>query len=284
VLRIEGGGIFENNTVVAVGELRVKHTDPGTNVYPKLVLNGGQLDNGDNGTLVILGEINVVSNSAIYVDSAAGLDRSYQIDAWLTGSGDLTWSQWGASLGGPDLNITGTSNTFSGRWNVLQGTLLGSGANSLGHNDITVSATGALETLYDINNPSGNLTLNGQMFLHQNDTFKTVTVAGTPLSAGTYTFAQLNAAYPANFPINWGQQAGSGFNTGSGSITALTGAAQVTLGFQLNGSSLTLTWSQGLLLEADDVTGPWTTNLTATPPSFIVTPTGPRKFYRIQVQ
>jgi hypothetical protein len=284
LLKIDGNGIFENNTVVGVGELRLKHPDPGTNVYRKLVLNGGQLDTGDNGTIVLQGEINVAANSAIYVDSAAGLDRSYQIDAWLTGSGDLIWSQWGASLGGPDLNITGTSNTFSGKWNVLQGTLLGSGANSLGHNDITVSATGALETLYDINNPGGNLTLNGQMFLHQNDTFNTVTVAGAQLSAGTYTFAQLNATYPLNFPLNWGQQAGSGFNTGSGSITVLTGPTQVALGFQFNGSSLTLSWSQGLLLEADDVTGPWTTNLTAAPPSFIVTPTAPRKFYRIQVQ
>src|SRR5262249_42746123 len=142
-----------------------------------------------------------------------------QIDAWLTGSGGLIWSQWGASLGGSDLNITGTSNTFSGRWNGLPGTPLGSGTNSLGHNDIAVSAPGALETLYDLNNPAGSLTLNGQMFLHQNDTFKTVTVAGTQLSAGTYTFAQLNATYPANFPVNWIQQAGSGSNAGSGNIT-----------------------------------------------------------------
>jgi len=161
---------------------------------------------------------------------------------------------------------------------------LGSGTNSLGPNDITVGATGALETLYDVNNPNGSLTLDGQMFLHQNDTFKSVIVAGTPLAAGTYTWAQLNSTYPANFPATWTLQAGSANNTGSGSITVLTSGSQVTLGFQFNGSSLTLTWSQGILLEADDVTGPWTTNLTAAPPSFVVTPTGPRKFYRIQVQ
>jgi hypothetical protein len=286
LLTVEGSGIFENGTVGGVGELRFKHPDPGTNVYRRLVLNGGQLDNGDDGTIVLQGEIDVGTNSAIYVDTAATVDRAIQIDAWLTGSGDLVWSQRAASFSGPDLNITGTSNTFSGRWNVLQGTLLGSGANSLGHNDITVSTTGALETLYDINNSNGNLMLNGngQMFLHQNDTFKTVTVAGTQLSAGTYTFAQLNATYPTNFPPNWVQQAGSAFNSGSGSITVLTGPTLVTLGFQFNGSSLTLTWSQGILLEANDVTGPWTTNLSATPPSFNVTPTAPRKFYRIQVQ
>jgi hypothetical protein len=284
VLKVEGSGVFENGTVTAVGEFRFKHPDPGTNVFPKLVLNGGQLDNGDNGNIVVLGEIDVISNSVIYVDTAAGVDRGVQINAWLTGSGDLTWSQWGIALGGPDLNITGTSNTFSGRWNVAQGTLLGSGTNSLGPNDITVAATGALETLYDINNSNGSLILDGQMFLHQNDTFKSVTVAGTPLAAGTYSWAQLNSTYSANFPATWTLQAGSTTNAGSGSITVLTGGSQVTLGFQFNGSSLTLTWSQGILLEADDVTGPWTTNLTASPPSFIVTPTAPRKFYRIQVQ
>ncbi len=283
VLTVEGSGILENGTVLAVGEFRFKHPDPGTNVFPRLVLNGGQLDNGDNGTIVLAGEIDVVSNSIIYVDSAAGVDRTTQINSWLTGSGDLTWSQWGTGLGGPDLNITGTSNTFSGRWNVLQGTLLGSGAKSLGTNDITVATVGALETSYDINNPSGSLTLDGQMFLHQNDTFKNVTVAGTPLSPGTYTFAQLNSTYPANFPATWTLQAGSTNNTGSGSITVGT-PVSVTLGFNFNGSSLTLSWSQGILLEANDVTGPWTTNLSASPPSFTVTPTAPRKFYRIQVQ
>jgi len=283
VLKIEGSGVFENGTLTAVGEFRFKHPDPGTNVFPKLVLNGGQIDNGDNGNIVVLGEVDVISNSVVYVDTAAGLDRGIQISAWLTGSADLTWSQWGSGLGGPDLNITGTSNTFSGRWNVAQGTLLGSGAKSLGTNDITVAATGALETLYDLNNPNASLTLDGQMFLHQNDTFKNVTVAGTPLSPGVYSFSQLNSTYPLNFPATWTLQAGSTNNTGSGSITVGT-PVSVTMGFSFNGSSLTLTWSQGLLLEANDVTGPWTTNLTASPPSFTVTPTAPRKFYRIQVQ
>jgi len=281
LLKVEGSGVLENSTLNAVGEFRFKHPDPGTNVFPKLVLSGGQLDNGDNGLIVVLGEIDVISNSVIYVDSAAGVDRPIQIAGWLTGSADLTWSQWSSGLGGAALNITGTSNTFSGRWNVLQGALLGSGPNSLGTNDITVSTSGALETLYDLNS-SGTLTLDGQMFLHQNDTFKNLIVAGTPLTPGVYTFAQLNSTYPANFPATWTLQNGSTNNAGSGSIT-VSGAA-VTLGFSFSGSSLTLNWSQGILLEADDVTGPWTTNLTATPPSFIVTPTAPRKFYRIQVQ
>ena len=45
---------------------------------------------------------------------------------------------------------------------------------------------------------------------------------------------------------------------------------------------MVLTWPLGLLLEAANATGPWTTNLTATAPSYPVSPTSPRKFYRIQ--
>jgi hypothetical protein len=283
VLTVEGGGIYEDNTLAGVGEFRFKHSDPGTNYFPKLVLNGGQLDNGDNGLVVIQGQIDVATNSTIYVDVAAGVDRSYQIDAALTGSGELLWHQWGTGLGGPCLNIASAGNTFSGRWIVDQGTLLGSGLNSLGTNDIAVAATGALETLYDVNNASGSLSVDGQMFLHQNDTFNQVTIAGVPLAAGTYTFTNLNAAYPANFPATWTQQLGSTVSTGSGSITVVAGGVippPPTLGIGFSGGNLTITWSHGLLLEANDVTGPWTTNTTATSP-FTIVPSGPRQFYRV---
>jgi len=283
LLKLDGSGVLENSTLNAVGEFRFKHPDPGTNYFKKLVLNGGQLDNGDNGTIVVQGELDVVADTPMYVDTAAGVDRTTQIDAWLTGSANIFWSQWGAGLGGPDLNITGTSNTFSGKWNVLQGTLLGSGTNSLGTNDLIVSATGALETLYDINDQAGSLVLDGQMFLHQNDTFKNVTVAGTPLASGTYTFAQLNSTYLANFPATWAVQNGSTVNAGSGSITVIGNAPPpVTIGFSASRGNMTLTWSQGTLLEATNVYGPWVTNGAASP--YTVVPTGPQKFFRVQTQ
>jgi hypothetical protein len=46
---------------------------------------------------------------------------------------------------------------------------------------------------------------------------------------------------------------------------------------------MTMTWSQGWLLEASLITGPWTTNSTATSP-FTIQPTEPQKYYRIQVR
>jgi hypothetical protein len=227
--------------------------------------------------------MDIMANTPIYADSAAGQDRPWQIDAWLTGTGSIEYQAFNAGFTG-NLNITGTSNTFSGVWNIVQGCLLGSGLNSLGTNTIMIGTNGALETLYNINNPQGTLVLDGQMFLHQNDAFRAVTVAGIPLTPGTYSFAQLNTTYPTNFPATWLMQMGSGVSTGSGSITVLGDAAPpVTIQFSLSAGNLTLTWSQGVLLEAGQITGPWQTNLTATSP-FVIQPTEPQKYYRVQVR
>jgi Concanavalin A-like lectin/glucanases superfamily len=49
-----------------------------------------------------------------------------------------------------------------------------------------------------------------------------------------------------------------------------------------NGSTLTLSWPAGsILLQAPDVTGPWTTNNSPSP--LIVIPTQPKQFYRLQL-
>jgi hypothetical protein len=56
----------------------------------------------------------------------------------------------------------------------------------------------------------------------------------------------------------------------------------VTLTIQWVGSNLQLTWSQGTLLQAPSVTGPWTTNNASSP--YTVTPSGAGMFYRVQVR
>lgn len=281
VLTVAGDGVFAENGA-NIGEIRFKHTSPGVVYFKRLVMNGGQLDSGNNDVCVIQGRMDVLANTPIYADSGAGQDRGWRIEAWLTGNGSIEFRNATANFTA-NLDIAGTSNTFSGTWNVVRGVLLGSAPGSLGTNHINVGATGALETLYDINNPHASLTLDGQLFLHQNHTFKAVTVAGTPLAPGTYSFAQLNSAYPANFPASWPMQVGSAFSTGSGSVTVLGEAPpQVPLGFSFAGGNLTLTWSQGTLLEATNVTGPWVTNNAPSP--FTVTPTELRKFYRVQVR
>ena len=229
VLTNDGTGVFTNNPAAGApnAEIRLKQTNPGaiTNpavvVFPHLVMNGGQVDLGSDGLAVIQGEIDIITNAIFYVDSGGGANRWYQIDALLTGSASIEYHAFDTSFTG-DLNITCPTNTYSGTWNVVQGALLGTGANSLGTNTITVGTNAALETTYDIYNPKGSLLLNGKMFLHQNDTFGAVAINGNPLSPGVYPFATLTATYSNNFPVTWKPQVGAAnFSTGSGSLTVL---------------------------------------------------------------
>jgi len=74
---------------------------------------------------------------------------------------------------------------------------------------------------------------------------------------------------------------------GDGNVTlyaaslALAGAPPVTL--QLDPATLKLTWSQGTLLQATNLLGPWTTN--SSPSPFTITPSsGPQMFYKVLVQ
>ncbi|HVM48353.1 MAG TPA: LamG-like jellyroll fold domain-containing protein [Candidatus Acidoferrum sp.] len=54
------------------------------------------------------------------------------------------------------------------------------------------------------------------------------------------------------------------------------------LAISLSGGQATLTWPLGLLLEATNITGPWTTNMSAAAPSYLTPASSPRKFYRVQ--
>jgi hypothetical protein len=72
--------------------------------------------------------------------------------------------------------------------------------------------------------------------------------------------------------------------SGNVAISAATLARPVpiNLTYSRSGSSMQLTWLYGTLLQATNVTGPWTVNGNASP--YTVTPTGPQMFYRVQVQ
>jgi len=69
----------------------------------------------------------------------------------------------------------------------------------------------------------------------------------------------------------------------SAAVTAQSPVAPLAIQIQKSGANLQLTWSQGVLLEATNVVGPWSTNSSAVSP-YIVTPTGPQMFYRLQSQ
>ncbi len=292
-IEFQGNGTF-TTTIAGSGSsaLIMKTSNGGIVNFPKLIMNGGQIFNfvDSGGNTVLGGEIEIRANTPVYAadDTSA---RSIRIQAKLTGSGTIEYRAYSGATFNPatvaSLNISNAANTFNGTWNVVLGTLVGSSPGALGTNTLTVGAQGALQTTYSINNPNGALVLNGRLNLTRDHTFKSVTVNGTALNAGTYSWAQLNAAYPANFPASWtGQPGAPSETTASGSVTVI-GSGVVTpvpLTNSWNGNTLTLSWPSGwVLLEASNVLGPWTTNSGATSP-FNVSPTEPQKYFRLQAQ
>jgi hypothetical protein len=267
-----------------VGEIRFKNGQSGEIVYfPLLIMAGGQLDNGTAGTLVdIGGAMEIVSNTTFYADDSGSTgDRPYQVDAYLYGNGSIQYIDSDATFSGY-LNITCPTNAFTGMWIVQQGPLLGSGPNSLGTNIIIVETNAALETLYDINDTTASLTISngGMMFLHQNDTFQTVNINGTGLPNGTFSFAQLQSMFSSAFPSSWVTVANSPVNTGSGSIRVLVNtSSQISLGFTYSAKNLTLSWSEGTLVQSSNLLGPWITNTNTSP--YVVTPTNGQQYFKV---
>jgi fibronectin type 3 domain-containing protein len=218
---ILAGGVVQNpsgDIVVFPGDaltldhgarLQLKGTAPETLSFPGiagtagLILNGGRIQLGDDNTFTIDGQIAVAADSVVDLGSGS---RNLVITAQLSGGGSLSlFSGSPADL----LDIQSTNNSYAGDWLVIRGYLQGTGENSLGTGNITVS-NGILEINYDLQT-SGALTLlgsNSVMVLHQDCQFTAVTINGTELAPGTYSYADLAAQFPVNFAQG-----------GSGSIT-----------------------------------------------------------------
>ncbi len=314
-LIVDGDGIVENGTVNKVSEIRFKNSAAGsattggfysTNYFPNLVLNGGELNIGDNTSIVIQGKVTAVTNSIFYT-SGGGTNQSFQIDACLTGGGNIQFFDYNATnldAVNSVLNITCPTNTFTGTWDIEMGPLVGNGTNSLGTNTITIGANGVLETSYPINNPNSTLFLNGRMFLTQTDTFNSVVINGTPLAPGTYSAATLCGLY-TNFPATFVALYGTTATSASGAIkvgnvVVLPSSPHIT-SVQVSGSGgLTLSASNGTpsgpwtLLQSTNASLPldqWQTNASGTfdgsgnlSTNILNTATNPQDFYILKVQ
>ncbi len=314
-LIVDGDGIIENGSLNQVSEIRFKNNAAGsslaggfysTNYFPNLVLNGGQLNIGDNTMIVLQGKMTVAANSVIY-NSGNGTNQSYQIDACLAGNSNLQFYNYNATnldTVNSVLNITGTANTFTGTWDIKLGALVGSGTNSLGTNTITIGAGGILETSYPLNNTNATLILNGRMFLTQTNAFKSVVINGTPLAPGTYTAATLSGLYtnfPATFPVLYGAAATSASGAIKVGNVAVPSSPPNITGIQVSGTGgLTLSATSGtpdgswVLLQSTNVALPlnqWPTNTTGTfdgsgnlSTNLLNTATNTQNFYILKVQ
>ncbi len=213
----------------------------GVIVIANLIMNGGLLDTGNAGTVVLTNGVITVTNGygtnmMSYFYNDGFLDRGFQIYSQLAGSANLGTHMYAQNTNFYEsaynhaCRIMGTNNTFTGQWEVMGGVLVGGATNvngdgCLGTNTITVDAAGVLETTYNINNPNANLILNGQMYLTQDDTFRSVIINGAPLPVGTYSATLFNLY--TNFPGSWTPVMDAVANTPdpstiSGSITVLS--------------------------------------------------------------
>jgi hypothetical protein len=196
-------------TLDSGARLRLTGTSPLTLSFPGvdgnagLILNGGRLQVGDNNTYTIDGQIAVAANSLVNLGWGSG---SLVITAQISGGQNLSLFSWNPAN---SMDIQSANNPYSGNWLVMGGNLKGTGVNSLGTGSITIG-NGTLEISYDIQTPAA-LTLlgsNSVMVLHQDCQFSAVTINGTPLDPGTYSYTDLAVQFPGNFAEG-----------GSGSIT-----------------------------------------------------------------
>ena len=180
--------------------LQLKGTSPETLSFPGiagtagLILNGGRIQLRDDNTFTIDGEIAVAADSVADLGSGS---RNLVITAQLSGGGTLSlFSGSPANF----VDVQSANNSYAGNWLLISGYLRGTGVNSLGAGNVIVS-NGTLEISYDIQTP-GALTLlgsNSVMVLHQDCRFSAVTINGTELVPGAYSYADLEAQFPVNF-------------------------------------------------------------------------------------
>lgn len=294
LLTVDGGGT--NRAVIAL--------KAATNYFKKIVLDGGQLSTfrDDTGNAVVTGtEIEVRAGSRMTAGNGTISGKAVRIESRLTGNGSIlcqlvTGTNYLPTVVG-GLNIAGTSNTYSGTWDVVAGVLLATAPNALGTNNITIEFGGALQPTYDISSPAATLVLDGRLYLTANHTFKAVTVGGASLAAGTYPFASLNSSYPSNFPAIWvGQTGAETLTNASGSLTVLgsTASYPTNLTSVFSPGSVALSWPAthaGWILQAQTNSNAvgLSTNWVDVPGSDAVTgtnlavnPASPAVFYRLR--
>jgi hypothetical protein len=196
---------------------------PGVGGNPGLILNGGVLNTGDDAVFTLAGSVQVAVQSYIAPGNNTGGSltplRGWNVTGLLSGSGNLVVMN---STNITPQTFSNSSNTFSGKWLVKAGWLLGSSTNSLGSNSITLDPTFALpldpsisniigpaqlEVNYNLDS-AGVLTITnsfagaGAVFkLHQNCAFSAVRIDNSSLSPGTHYYAELQANYPNVFPV-----------------------------------------------------------------------------------
>ena len=236
---------------------------PGVVGSPGLILNGGNMDAGDNTIFSLTGVIVIQSPSSFTCgDSGGNNSRGWLIGAEIRGSASIDVSKYFGG-GANAIELTGVNNSFTGTWIFRSGGFKATGSGSLGNSSIVLSPTNGtvnpvvLEVMYDVNS-SGSLTITngGRMILHQNCAWSGVIINGTSLSIGTHPFSELEVSFPGVFTAG-----------GSGSIAVTPPAppsAPSNVAAAAGDAQVSLSWSPAVnasgynIFRSSDSGGPYT--------------------------
>ena len=195
---------------------------------------------------------NITFNTAGYtisggVLSLSGATPTITTAAAATISSVISGPAGLAKAGAATLTLSGANN-YTGGTSISAGTLLLSGAGTLGDTGNTLSITGGTLDLGNTNQTVAATTLSGNTTIQSTGGTKTLSTGGVTVNGSNNTIASsaivtgavgLNpgAALADNGSLTGNLTVGSGTLTGSGSVTGTTGVT----GGTINGSGLTLT-------------------------------------------
>ncbi len=210
-------------------------------------------------------------------------DGDFTIVFWMRTTATGGTANWYNGAGLVDGEVSGTTGDFGV---ALVGNKIGFG---IGNPDTTLTSTATVNNgVWHQVAVSRNMS-SGQMTICIDGKYDAGMVGPTGVRTNPPSL-RLGSLQTANNFFNGylSDVAMYGQVLGTNQIATLYSAATglfyaVALTNQWTGSSLRLTWpGNGKLLEATNLSGPWTTN--ATPSPVTITPDQPQKFYRIQTQ
>jgi hypothetical protein len=208
--------------------------------------------------------------------------------AWNPG----TYSSSGGLLddGSAETGITWTLTT-GGSWDWKSSPtipLLDSAASAYGTQPFTFSLPNGLYNivLFSCNGTESSTSNTAALFIINGVTNIAVPTQDTSfVESNNYVVFNQVVVNNTTLAGTWGPTLGKGYASLNGAQLRYVGPAPVavTLNYTpLVAGSFQLKWSQGTLLEAPALSGPWTTNLSTSP--YVVNPTAAQKFYRVRVQ
>ena len=204
-----GNSLTVNGGILGLANLQAGNN---TTINNFTLTGGASIGNFVSGLQIISGTLAISGSAFVRLNTVDSVSRNITIASQISGSGNMGLIQTGT------LSLTGTGNTFSGTWTaggadvVIAGitytntaarvsTLDASSSGSLGINSSLVANSYSIIRIgYDWNT-AGSLTLNenSTLFLDRNLTVGSLSISGTALAEGEYSYAFLSTTYAGFF-------------------------------------------------------------------------------------